>query len=89
MDREFMEEYYNLKYQDGFMLKAMEMEGRCKDLQEEVMAMEGKMEAIMRREGEECLLFHRKLFVAKGELDELIMRLAYLQGAEDREKMLK
>lgn len=89
MDREFMEGYYNLKYQDGFMLKVMEMEGRCKDLQEEVMAMEGKMEAIMRSEGEECLLLHRKLFVAKGELDELIMRLAYLQGAEDREKMLK
>lgn len=89
MDREFMEEYYNLKYQDGFMLKAMEMEGHCKDLQEEVMALEGQMEAIMRGEGDECLLLHRKLFVAKGELDELIMRLAYLQGAEDREKMLR
>lgn len=89
MDREFMEGYYNLKYQDGFMLKAMELEEHCKSLQEEVMALEGQMEAVMRREGEEYLLLHRKLFVAKGELDELIMRLAYLQGAEDREKMLK
>lgn len=84
-----MEEYYNLKYQDGFMLKAMELEDDCKSLQEEVMVMEGQIENVMREKGEECMLLHRKLFVAKGELDECVMRLAYLQGAEDREKMLK
>ncbi len=89
MDRKFMEEYYDLKYRDTFLVCAMDMEKRCKDLHNEVMAMEGQIEAIMRREGEDCLLLHRKLFVAKGELDELVMRLAYLQGAEDRDRMLK
>lgn len=89
MDKNFMEEYYDLKYQDTFMVTAMKMDKRCEELQREVMELEGQVEAIMRREGEECLLLHRQLFVAKGELDELVMRLAYLQGAEDREKMLR
>ena len=53
------------------------------------MELEGKAEEIMRRAGEECLLLHGKLFAAKGELDSIALRLAYLQGAEDREKMLR
>lgn len=89
MDRKFMEDYYWLKYQDGFMVKALDSDQECKELYHKVMELEGKAEAVMRKEGEDCLLSHRKLFVAKGELDELVMRLAYLQGAADREKMLR
>lgn len=89
MDRKFMEDYYWLKYQDGFMVKAIESDEECRGVYHNVIELEGKIEAIMRKEGEDCLLSHRKLFVAKGELDELVMRLAYLQGAEDREKMLR
>lgn len=89
MDRVFMEEYYDLKYRDGFMLNALELDRQCKDLQDTIMELEGQAEAAMRKEGEECLLLHGKLFAAKGELDDLVMRLAYLQGAEDREKMLR
>lgn len=86
MDKEFMEEYYWLKYQDGFMVKAMESDQQCRDLYDKVMELEGKVEEIMRRAGEECLLFHEKLFSTKGELESIVLRLAYLQGAEDREK---
>lgn len=89
MDREFMDGYYWLKYQDGFMVKAIESDQQCKDLYHKVMELEGKAEEIMRRAGEECLLLHGKLFAAKGELDSIALRLAYLQGAEDREKMLR
>lgn len=89
MDRAFMEEYYDLKYRDGFMPNVLELNEHCKELQNTIMALEGQTEAIMRKEGEECLLLHGKLFAAKGELDALVMRLAYLQGAEDREKMLR
>ncbi len=89
MDKEFMEDYYWLKYQDGFMVKAMELDRQCRDLYYEVMELEGKAEEIMRRAGEECLLLHGKLFAAKGELESIVLRQAYLQGAEDREKMLR
>lgn len=89
MDKNFMEEYYDLKYRDTFMVAAMEVDERCGELQRRVMEMEGQVETIMRGKGEECLLLHRQLFVARGELDDLVMRLAYLQGAEDREKMLR
>lgn len=89
MNRGFMKEYYDLKYRDTFMVTAMEIDEHCGELQRRVMEMEGKVETIMRGKGEECLLLHRQLFVARGELDELVMRLAYLQGAEDREKMLR
>ena len=89
MDREFMEGYHDLKYPDTFMVRAMELDRHCAQLQREVMELEGQIEVVMRREGEECLQLHQKLFVAKGKLDELVMRLAYLQGAGDRERMLK
>lgn len=89
MDKAFMEEYYNLKYQDTFLPLAMEENEDCRRMYREVMQIEGQLEAIMRSMGEECLLLHRKLFVARGELEEMIMRLAYLQGAEDRSKMLR
>lgn len=89
MDREFMEEYYGLKYPDGLTAKLLETAGQCKGLYDKAMELEGKVEAVLRGQGEECLQLHRTLFVTKGELEELVVRLAYLQGAEDREKMLK
>lgn len=89
MDRAFMEEYYDLKYKDTFLPLAMEENESCESLYKEIMQMEGKIESIMRGMGEECLLLHRKLFVAREEQEERIMRLAYLQGAEDRDKMLR
>lgn len=89
MDKAFMEEYYDLKYKDTFLPLAMEENESCRSLYKEIMQMEGQVESIMRSMGEECLLLHRKLFVARGEQEELIMRLAYLQGAEDRDKMLR
>ena len=59
MDKEFMEDYYWLKYQDGFMVKAMELDRQCRDLYYEVMELEGKAEEIMRRVGEECPMSFR------------------------------
>ena len=84
-----MEDYYWLKYQDGFMVKAMESDQQCNELYHKIMELEGRVEEVMQREGEECLLLHGKLFAAKGELESMVLRLAYLQGAEDREKMLR
>lgn len=89
VDKVFMEEYYDLKYQDTLLPLEIEANEDCRKQYEEIMQMEGQLEAVMRSMGEECLLLHRKLFVARGELEEMIMRLAYLQGAEDREKMLR
>lgn len=89
MDRDFMEEYYNLKYVDTFLPTAIETNEDCKKLYKETMEMEGRIEEVLRSMGEEYLSLHRRLFVAKGELEELVMRLAYLQGSEDREKMLR
>ena len=89
MDKAFMEEYYDLKYKDTFLPLAMQENGSCENLYKEIMQMEEQTESIMRSMGEECLLLHRKLFVARGELEEMVMRLAYLQGAEDRDKMLR
>lgn len=89
MDSTFMEGYYDLKYKDTFLPFAMGKSEDCKRLYKEIMQMEGQVETAMRSIGEESLLLHRKLFIAKGEMEELIMRLAYLQGAEDREKMLR
>lgn len=89
MNRAFMEEYYDLKYIDTFLPLALETYENCKKLYKEIMQMEGRAETAMRNMGEEYLSLYRKLFVARGELEELLMRLAYLQGAEDREKMLQ
>lgn len=89
MNRAFMEEYYDLKYPDTFMPEAIEKYECYKNLYDEVMELEGQAEAAMREMGEEYLKLHGRLFVTKGKLDELIMRLAYLQGAEDRDKMLE
>lgn len=89
MDKAFMEEYYNLKYQDTFLPLAIETNADCRKLYNEVMQAEGQIESIMRSIGEECLLLHGKLFAARGELEEMIIRLAYLQGADDRNKMLQ
>lgn len=84
-----MEEYYDLKYPDGLMAKLLETERPCKERYDQAMELEGRVEAVLREQGEEYLQLHRTLFVAKGELEELVLRLAYLQGAEDRERMLK
>lgn len=89
MDRKFMEEYYDLKYQDTLLPVFMEEDEKCRKLQEEVMRLQGQVEEAMRGMGEESLQVHRKLFVLTGELEELMMRLAYLQGAKDREEMLR
>lgn len=89
MDKAFMEKYYGLKYQDTFLPLAIEENAECGKLYEEIMQMEGRLESVMRGMGKECLLLHRNLFAARGELEEMIMRLAYLQGAEDRDKMLR
>lgn len=89
MNRIFMEEYYNLKYADTFLAQAMEENEGCRKLYGEIMELDGRIEAAMRSMGEEYLMLHRKLFAAKGEFNELILRLAYLQGAEDRERMLE
>ncbi len=87
MDRKFMEDYYWMKYQDGFMVKAIESDEECRELYHKVMELEGKAEAVMRKEGKESLSLHGELFAAKGRLESMVLCLAYLQGAEDREKM--
>lgn len=89
MDMAFMEEYYNLRYEDTFMLHALENNAGCRELYEEIMQMEGRVEEAMRRMGDGYLQLHIDLFTAKGKMDELLIRLAYLKGAEDREKMLR
>lgn len=89
MDRVFMEEYYQMKYQDTLFLRLKEQNEQCEKLYEKIMLLESQVEAAMMEKGEGFLKIHGKLFVAKGELDELVMRLAYLQGAADREAMLK
>jgi hypothetical protein len=58
-------------------------------MHQEIMGLEGQIESLMCSIGDDCLSIHSRLFVAKGELDALIMRQAYLQGARDREKMLE
>lgn len=89
MDMAFMEEYYNLRYEDTFMLQAIESNAECRELYQGIMQMEGRMEKAMRQIGNESLQLHNDLFTARGRMDELIIRLAYLKGAEDREKMLR
>ncbi len=89
MNKEFMEDYYDLKYEGTFMLHAVKEHEECTELYNEIMRMEGDVENAMRRMGEEYLKLHSNLFTTKGKLDDLIVRLAYLKGAEDREKMLK
>ncbi len=89
MNMSFMEEYYNLKYKDTFMLQAVENHEEGRELYQKIMQMEGRVEDAMRSMGKEYLQLHSDLFAAKGKLDDLIVRLAYLKGAEDREKMLE
>lgn len=84
-----MEEYYYLKYKDTFMIQVMKEHEECQKLYEDIMRMEGMLEEAMRKMGKEYLQIHSDLFTAKGRMDELLMCLAYLKGAEDREKMLK
>lgn len=89
MNIEFMGNYYDLKYEGTFMLHAIKDHEECQGLYNEIMRMEGDVENAMRSIGKEYLQLHSNLFTAKGKLDDLIIRLAYLKGAEDREKMLE
>lgn len=89
MNIAFMEEYYDLKYEDTFMLQAIAAHTECQELYEKIMRLEGMIEEAMRNMGKEYLQLHNSLFIEKGKMDELIIRLAYLKGAEDREKMLR
>lgn len=89
MNSSFMEEYYYLKYKDTFIMQAIEDNAECRELYAQIMQMEGMVEKAMRKIGAEYLQLHSDLFAAKGKMDELMMRLAYLKGAEDREKMLR
>lgn len=89
MDAGFMEEYYDLKYNGTLMLQLIEENAECRELYGEVMQMEGIAEDALGRMGKEYLQIHGRLFHAKGKMDECIMRLAYLKGAQDREKMLR
>jgi hypothetical protein len=89
MNRVFMQEYYNLRYQDTLMPLIIERSEECRKLYHKIMGLEGQTEQIMRGIGDECLMVHGQLFVAKGEFESLIISQAYLQGAEDRERMLK
>lgn len=89
MNKTFMEEYYDLKYADTFLASILEENEECRRQYETIMELEGRIEAAMQSMGGEYLMVHGKLFAAKSEFDERIMRLAYLQGAEDREKMLE
>ena len=88
MNKEFMEEYYDLKYPDTFIETALEQDEDFKNMNQEVDQLKGKVEDIMRAQGKEALHLCEKLFEAEAQSDELLVRLAYLQGAADREKML-
>lgn len=85
----FLEEYYQLKYPDTIMMYILEADKTCRELYKDIMQLEGRVEDAMRGMGRECLALHDKLFSMKGQLDERIVWLAYLQGAKDREEMLK
>lgn len=89
MNTAFMEEYYNLKYENTFILQAITEHAECRELYEKIMHLEGMVEEALRNMGKEYLQLHSNLFTEKGKMDELITRLAYLKGAEDREKMLR
>lgn len=83
-----MEEYYDLKYPDTFIETALEQEESFQSMNQEVDLLKGKVEDFMRMQGKEALQLCEKLFEAEAQSDELVVRLAYLQGAADREKML-
>lgn len=89
MDKIFMEEYYHLKYADTFLAYALEKNERCRNLYAKWMELIGRTETAMQNMGKEYLTLHRELFVASSEFEEYLMQLAYLQGAHDREKMLR
>lgn len=89
MDIRFLEKYYQLKYPDTFMVHAIETDETCRGLYKNIMQLEGNVEDIMRSMGKDYLALHEKLFSLKGQMDERVMWLAYLQGAKDREDMLK
>ena len=88
MNKEFMEEYYDLKYPDTFIEAALEQDEDFKSMNQEVDLLKGEVEDFMRMQGKEALHICEKLFETKAQSDELLVRLAYLQGAADREKML-
>ena len=67
MDRKFMEDYYWMKYQDGFMVKAIESDEECRELYHKVMELEGKAEAVMRKEGKESLSLHGELHICRAQ----------------------
>lgn len=87
MNKEFMEGYYDLKYPDTFIEAAAEQDESFKSMSQEVTLLKGKVEDVMRMQGKEALRLCEKLFEAEAQNDELVVRLAYLQGAEDRDKM--
>lgn len=89
MDIGFLEKYYQLKYPDTFMVHAIEADETCRRLYRNIMQLEGNVEDVMRSMGKDYLALHEKLFSLKGQMDERMMWLAYLQGAKDREEMLK
>ncbi len=89
MDKIFMEKYYHLKYADTFLTHALEKNERCRNLYVKMMELTGRTETAMQNMGDEYLALHRELFVTSSEFQEYLMQLAYLQGAEDREKMLR
>ena len=89
MNRNFMQEYYGLKYQEGLLPLLLGQDGESSLLYEKIMELEGQLEEAMRQLGKEYLELHQSLFRTRGELEALILPLAYLQGAEDREDMLR
>jgi hypothetical protein len=89
MDKIFMEEYFNLKYADTFLTHALGKNEHCKNLYTQMMELMGRAESAMRNMGDEYLMLNRELFVSNSEFQECLVQLAYLQGAEDREKMLR
>lgn len=89
MDIGFLEKYYELNYPDTFMVHAIEADKTCMGLYNDIMQLEGRVETAMRSMGKDYLALHEKLFSLKGQMDERMMLLAYLQGAKDREEMLK
>ena len=88
MDKEFIERYYDLKYPDTFIETALEQDEDFKSMHQEIYLLKGMVEDFMRMQGKEALHLCEKLFETEAQSDELLVRLAYLQGVADREKMM-
>ncbi|MCI8635722.1 MAG: hypothetical protein HFJ05_09040 [Eubacterium sp.] len=89
MNKKFVEEYYDLKYPDTYIETAEEQDEKFKSMGQEVMLLKGQVEDVMGKQGKEALRLCEKLFEAESRYNELLVRLAYLQGARDKEKMLE